>query len=94
MEAGMPVEQFLITVAGIVGTVVALRGPIGRAIAARIEGRRPPDDETALELDDLRARVTTLEEGQSQLTEVQERLDFAERLLAQERQDRPRLPEQ
>jgi hypothetical protein len=94
MEAGMPLEQFLITVAGIVGTVVALRGPIGRAIAARIEGRRPPDDETALELDDLRSRVATLEEGQSQLTEVQERLDFAERLLAQERQDRPRLSEQ
>ena len=80
---GMPPEQFLITMAGIIGAVIVRRGPIGRALAARIEGRRPPDHEIVLELEELRARVAALEEGQPLLAELRERLDFAERLLAQ-----------
>jgi hypothetical protein len=93
MEVGMPLEQFLITMAAIIGTVVALRGPLGRAIAARIEGRKAPDHETRLELEDLRARVAALEDGQSHLADLQERIDFAERLLAAERERRPGLPQ-
>jgi Tfp pilus assembly protein PilO len=92
MEVGMPLEQFLITMAAIIGTVVALRGPIGRALAARIEGRRAPDHETQMELEDLRARVAALEEGHAQLAELQERIEFAERLLAAKRERRPELP--
>jgi hypothetical protein len=92
MEVGMPLEQFLVTMAAIIGTVVALRGPIGRALAARIEGRRAPDHETQMELEDLRARVAALEEGHAQLADLQERVEFAERLLAAERERRPELP--
>jgi hypothetical protein len=92
MEVGMPLEQFLVTMAAIIGTVVALRGPIGRALAARIEGRRAPDHETQMELEDLRARVAALEEGHAQVAELQERVEFAERLLAAERERRPELP--
>jgi Tfp pilus assembly protein PilO len=59
------------------GTVIAISfSPIGKAIAERIRGRRPEqetDPEILAELDDLRA----------QLSEVHERLDFAERLLPQ-----------
>jgi hypothetical protein len=49
-------------------------GPIGAAIGARLRGRRDsaPDHRLAAELDELRTR----------LAEVEERLDFAERLLA------------
>jgi hypothetical protein len=85
---GMPLEQFLITMAGIIGAVIVLRGPIGRALAARIEGRRPPDHETVLELEELRARVAALEEGQPLLAELRERLDFAERLLTKQQNER------
>jgi hypothetical protein len=92
MEVGMPLEQFLVTMAAIIGTVVALRGPIGRALAARIEGRRAPDHETQMELEDLRARVAALEEGHAKVAELQERVEFAERLLAAERERRPELP--
>ena len=88
----MPLEPFLISIAGIIGAVMTLRGPIGRALAARIEGRRPPDQDTLVELEELRARVLALEEGQTQLVELQERLEFAERLLAQAQQRRPELP--
>lgn len=40
-------------------------------------GRRP--------LDELNARVDELEEGEQRVAELEERLDFAERLLAQKR---------
>jgi Tfp pilus assembly protein PilO len=56
------------------GTAIAISfSPIGKAIANRIRGQGEihTDPEVLAELDDLRA----------QLSEVQERLDFAERML-------------
>ena len=38
--------------------------------------------ELQAEVDELRSRVTQLEDGQGRLAEVEERLDFAERMLA------------
>jgi F0F1-type ATP synthase membrane subunit b/b' len=60
------------------GIVKILTGPIGRAIADRLRGAPPPAQDPALsvEVDTLRTR----------LAEVEERLDFAERLLASARQ--------
>jgi hypothetical protein len=66
---------------GIGGTMV-LRGPLGRALARRIEGGAAAglEVEPVLhEVDELRARVGELEE----------RLDFTERLLAREREPAP-----
>ncbi|NOT06571.1 MAG: hypothetical protein HOP28_00020, partial [Gemmatimonadales bacterium] len=61
---------------GLGGITIVLRGPIGRAFAEAL-GASPPPDETAgqllAEVDDLRAR----------LQEIEERVDFSERLLAQ-----------
>ena len=91
MNLGMPFEQFVITLSAIIGTIVILRGPIGRALAARIEGHRPLTPGEALELDELRSRVVALEETRGQLAELQERLDFTERLLAQQSRA-PELP--
>lgn len=62
--------------AGIVG--VTVRSPVARAFADRLSGKAEPEQQPAVpeevyaELDELRARVTELEE----------RHDFAERLLA------------
>lgn len=59
-----------------VAAVKIFVGPIGHAIADRIRGVRSlpaaPDPELLAEMDQLRGR----------LAEVEERLDFAERLLA------------
>ena len=70
---------------GIGGTII-LRGPVGRALARRIEGQasEPVDLEPVLhELDEIRTRMAELEERQ----------DFTERLLAREREQVPeRLP--
>jgi hypothetical protein len=56
---------------------VKIFGPVGVAIGDRLRGRRrEPDHLSAEEVDQLRTR----------LAEVEERLDFAERLLAQPQQ--------
>ena len=59
-----------------------LFGPIGSAVARRIVGRSEPDDAHA-EIEEIRARVTEeVDDLRNRLGEVEERLDFAERLLA------------
>ena len=62
--------------------VALLFGPIGSAIARRIGGRPEPGD-AHTEIEELRARVTDeVDDLKNRLAEVEERLDFAERLLA------------
>jgi hypothetical protein len=56
-------------------------GPIGSALARRIGGRPDPGDAHA-EIEEIRAGVTAeMDDLRSRLGEVEERLDFAERLL-------------
>jgi len=63
------------------GTAIAISfSPIGRAIAARIRG---PAELPTEEVDELREQVASL---QTQVGELAERQDFAERLLAQARE--------
>ena len=57
------------------GAVLIFRGPIGRALAERIAGRHGPSD---AETQRLRQDVDDL---RTELGAMQERLDFAERLL-------------
>lgn len=68
----------------VVGTMCLGGLMLVRAVAARLlGGSRPGDDRLVDEVEDLRARVASL---QGQLDEVQERQDFTERLLAQARE--------
>jgi hypothetical protein len=71
-------QDVIIAVALSIGLVKIFAGPIGAALAERIRGGPPPADDHghAAEVDNLRGR----------LAEVEERLDFAERLLAQARE--------
>jgi len=62
--------------------VALLFGPIGSAIARRLGGPAGPDD-TQRKIEEIDASVTAeLEDLRSRLAEAEERLDFAERLLA------------
>ena len=68
--------------------------PIGRAIARRLGGGAP--DDAALralqhEVDDLRAELDAMRGRLQDVDEMQGRLDFAERVLAQVR-EKPVLP--
>jgi hypothetical protein len=58
------------------GAVFISRGPIGHAIAKAIAGHA---GETEVEVAELREQVTQL---RLEMAEMEERLDFAERLLA------------
>jgi hypothetical protein len=74
---------------------VKILGPVGAAIGDRLRGRRErePDHLLVEEVDGLRERVRQLEEMQQRMVELEERLDFAERLLAQPQQPaRPAVP--
>lgn len=63
------------------GMVRVFQGPVGQALARRIQGRgSAPEPELLHEIDDLRLQVDQM---QQRLTEAEERLDFSERLLSQ-----------
>lgn len=68
--------MFLAVGGGMLGLTL---GPIGRALARRLEGRRQPGEDF---LADLEARVAELEAARQHIAELEERLDFTERLLA------------
>lgn len=62
-------------------TAIIVKSPLGKALADRIAGRAGGDDPRLLaEIDALRGELDQVHEH---LAEVNERLDFSERLLAQ-----------
>jgi hypothetical protein len=83
----MSEEQFIIamfSLVSIVGLSLAIiLGPVGRALGRRIEGRSAADPKQIAMLEDLVTRVEDMTELRREVGELQERVDFAERLLAQ-----------
>ena len=73
------------------GAVLIFRGALGKAIARRIEGKAGADPVQTDRIEELEHRLAALEQERARVGELEERLDFAERLLAQ-RRDAERLP--
>jgi flagellar biosynthesis/type III secretory pathway M-ring protein FliF/YscJ len=86
----LPPAVVMLSVIAICTAVAVVLFPVMRALARRIEGRRQ-DPAMEQELDDLRGRVHELEAAQGRFAELEERLDFAERLLTR-RPDSEQLP--
>jgi len=78
LEPLIPIFFFLT-----VGGVVVLRGPLGRALADRIAGRAAHQDSGRTE-----ALERQVEEMHYRLTELEERVDFTERVLSSGREPR------
>lgn len=83
-----PAEALVLMTAFLtIGGVMILRGPLGRALADRIASRHRvaggADTEEAQRLDRAMAE---LDEMRHRVAELEERQDFAERLLAAHRQ--------
>lgn len=81
-------QVFLITLTIVTGTILGwkLLGPLMQALGRRLEPRNSSGDPAlASEVDDLRSRVRELEQHQGRMLELEERLDFTERLLVQAR---------
>ncbi|MGH7583010.1 MAG: hypothetical protein ACREL5_07295 [Gemmatimonadales bacterium] len=71
--------------------VLMIRGPVGKAIARMLEGGGQ-DEQTAARLAQIEAQQADLIADSQHMLDLEERLDFAERILA-ERQDPMRLPD-
>ncbi len=70
------------------GTLFLLAlSPVGRALASRIQGRVPGSEDLEHRVQELEhALVDEVDGLRQELTEVQERLDFTERLLARRKE--------
>jgi hypothetical protein len=88
---GIPGEIFWPTAA--FGSIIALvfAGIALLRVLPRPKSRELEESDRAA-LDDLRIRLGQLEHLQERVGELEERVDFAERLLAQPREERPGLP--
>ncbi|MDX2192569.1 MAG: hypothetical protein NW201_04380 [Gemmatimonadales bacterium] len=64
------------------GTICWLFTPIARGLGKRIEGRAAVPPEVLGEVAELRARIAELEARESHVADLEQRLEFAERLLA------------
>ncbi len=66
--------------------VIILRGPLGKAIARRLEGRQAGHEDAPAVYEELRHQAMDNEALAGRVAELEERLDFAERLLARDRE--------
>jgi hypothetical protein len=94
MEFETVLKVMAIIAAG-VGIPVAAYGAIVAIQAIWVHPHRKRQDMpgVAEELEALRARITDLEAQQQRVAELEERVDFAERLLTQ-RREAERLPQE
>ena len=81
MEGGPPLV-FMIVLAALTATVIIL-WPIMRAFGRRLEGRGNTDPAVKAEIEHLHARLGEVDSLQGRIVELEERVDFAERLLSQ-----------
>ncbi|HXV85884.1 MAG TPA: hypothetical protein VD793_04250 [Gemmatimonadales bacterium] len=72
-----------------VGGTLIFRGPLGKALAERLTGRTGEGPGTGTGDAEVQQLRHDVEELRAVLAEVQERLDFAERLLVQRREQEP-----
>jgi hypothetical protein len=81
MQHGGPPAVVFIVVAALAASVIIL-WPLMRAFARRVEGKSV-DTALRAEVDQLQARLNEVDTLHSRVAELEERLDFTERLLAQ-----------
>ncbi|MEO5825671.1 MAG: hypothetical protein ABIR59_07275 [Gemmatimonadales bacterium] len=73
----------VVLAAGMVMLAGFVRSSIGRAIGRMLDDDRDalPDDQLVMRVEDIEARLHELSLEQSRVTELEGRLDFAERML-------------
>jgi Tfp pilus assembly protein PilO len=88
----LPAPVFVLITVVVVGAAAFVLYPLMRAFARRIEGRSRLDPAIHEELEQLRARAAEVDSLNHRVAELEERVDFTERMLAQ-RSAPERLPE-
>jgi hypothetical protein len=82
LNDGGPPVVLLIVIAALAATVIIL-WPIMRAFGRRLEGKGAVDPALRGDVDQLQMRLAEMDTLHARITELEERVDFTERLLAQ-----------
>jgi Tfp pilus assembly protein PilO len=85
MNHGGPPIVLLIVIAALTATVIIL-WPIMRAFGRRLEGKGGGDAALRSDVEQLHTRLGEVDTLQARVAELEERVDFTERLLAQNRE--------
>lgn len=82
---------FVVVMTALMGglVILALRSPLARALARRLSGERA---ETEALNEEVLARLDQVQVMEDRLLELEERVEFAERLLAGDRQQHLAAP--
>ena len=81
-QGGPPGGVLLIVIAALTAAVIIL-WPLMRAFARRVEGKGGTDPALRSELEQMQQRLAEVDTLQHRVAELEERVDFTERLLAQ-----------
>lgn len=82
---------FVAVIAMVMGTIILW--PIFRALARRLEGKGGDQAALRAEISDLHERLSDVEQLQHRVFELENRLEFSERLLTQQREALLQRPE-
>ena len=82
MNDGGPPTVLLIVIAALTAMTVVL-WPIMRAFGRRLEGKGNADSALRAEVEQLHTRLADMDSLHARVLELEERVDFTERLLAQ-----------
>ena len=85
-DNGPPAIVMIVLLSLVAATVILW--PIMRAIGRRLEGKSAPDPALRAEVEQLQQRLGEVDHLQHRVNELEERIDFTERLLAQQEPDR------
>jgi hypothetical protein len=85
-DGGPPAIVMIVAFSLLAATVILW--PIMRALARRLEGKGAADPALRAEVDNLQRRLSEVDTLQLRVNELEERLDFAERLLTRGQESR------
>ncbi len=79
----IPIAAVALTLIVALTAMTVILWPIMRAFARRLEGKGNTDSALRTEVEQLHTRLADMDSLQSRVLELEERVDFAERLLSQ-----------
>ncbi|MEZ0334933.1 MAG: hypothetical protein ACAI18_13060 [Gemmatimonadales bacterium] len=85
-DGGPPAIVMIVALSLLAATVILW--PVMRALARRLDGKSAADPALRAEVENLRHRLTEMDTLQLRVSELEERLDFAERLLTRGQETR------
>ncbi len=91
--SGPELIAFMVMIGGLTGMVAIIARAVVRYQDRRLRGREEAGDPALrAELEELRAQLVEQQDTRQRLLELEERVDFAERLLVRQR-EQAKLPE-